>query len=197
MKGKILALLCFCLPAIAAHSQSDATIWNNSINKQEDNRYIINMPDGWKKVAIAENSGLDYKFDFSGVGIPPMVSGSPLLASFTIARIPGNKYAQAMAQVLNDFTVFYDRVTEPGYNYDTTTVAIKTGQAGTMVHTRFYRRSKVSNYSKYYLILYSPKTDETYTLTVSFQYKDPMYDIERSAHFTDYAKSIFAHFELR
>ena len=197
MKGKIFFLFCFCIPVMAVYSQTDqASLWN-SVFKQEDNKYIINMPDGWRKVDIANTSGFDYKYDFSGVGIPATLGGAPVYANFTIARMSGNKHSQAMDQVINDFAVFYDRVTEPGYNYDTTTVTIKSGQIGTMLHTRYYRRSKVSNYSKYYLILYSPKTDETYILTLNFQYKDANYDIERSAHFTDYATQVFGHFELR
>ena len=196
MISKLFYLWCMCLVGFAAHSQSDPGLWNSQM-KVEDNKYILNLPDGWKKVTIGEGLGIDHKYDFSGVGIPTSVAGSPLYANFTTSRIAGNKHAQAMEQVLNDFTVFYDRVTEPGYNYDTTTATIKTGQTGTLLHCRYYRRSKVSNYSKYFLIIYSPAADETYILSFNFQYKDSSYDVERSAHFSDYVKQVLAHFELR
>ena len=197
MKSKLVLLFCVFGLVLTSRGQSDQVGLWNSITKLEDNRYIINMPEGWKKVELAVTSGFDYKYDFQGVGLPSMVYGSPLYANFTVSRMSGNKPGQAMDQVINDFTVFYDRVTEPGYNYDTTSASIQTGQTGTMLHTRYYRRSNVSNYSKYYLIFYSIKTNETYTLTVNFQYKDANYDTERSAHMTEYAKQIFAHFELR
>ena len=196
MKNKIAGLLLFCLLTMMAKSQSEEGIWK-SIIKIEDNKYVLNLPDGWKKVTVAEGSGLDYKFDFSGVGFPATVGGSPLYASFTISKIAGDKHKVAMDQVMNDFSVFYDRVTEPGYNFDTTTATIKSSQTGTMLHSRYYRRSKVSNYSKYYLVIYSPKSDETYTLTINFQYKDASYDIERSAHFNEYVMQVFGHFEFR
>jgi hypothetical protein len=189
-------MCCAFLLAIVVHGQADQTIWNSEM-KIEDNRYILNLPDQWKKVSVTEGLGLDYKFDFTGVGIPANVGGAPIYAYFTISRIAGNKHNQAMDQVLTDFSVFYDRVTEPGYNYDTTTATIKSGQTGTMLHSRYYRRSKVSNYSKYYLIIYSAKTSETFILVLNFQYKEPSYDIERSAHFTEYATQVFAHFEFR
>ena len=172
------------------------SLWNN-IMKIEDNKYIIHLPDVWKKVSIAEGSGIDYKFDLSGAGIPATLNGSPMYGFFSVARMAGKKEVQATDQVLLDFTSFYDRVTEPGYNYDTTTAVIKTGQSGKLIHTRYYRRSKVSNYSKYYMIVYSPKTDDTFILALNFQYKDPSYDIERSSELKEYAKQIFAHFELR
>lgn len=196
MRIKIFYLWCMCVLRLSAQCQSDPALWNSQM-KVEENKYILNIPDAWKKVTIGEGLGMEHKFDFGGVGIPASLAGSPLYAYFTISRISGNKYAQAKEQVLNDFTVFYDRVTEPGYNYDTTTTIIKTGQTGTLLHCRYYRRSKVSNYSKYYLIIYSPAADETYILALNFQYKDASYDVERSAHFNDYAKQVFAHFEFR
>ena len=196
MRIRAFLITCLILTAYTGYGQISGGLWN-SIMKVEDNRYILNLPDAWKRVTIAEGSGIDYKFDLSGAGIPPTMNGSPMYGFFTLARMSGKKEQQAMDQVLMDFTSFYDRVTEPGYNYDTSTTVIRTGQTGTMLHTRYYRRSKVSNYSKYYLIVYSPKTDDTYILTVNFQYKDPSYDVERSAHLTEYVIQIFGHFEFR
>ena len=196
MRGKIFLVTCLFIIACKGYGQASAAIWN-SIIKVEDNRYIINIPDGWKKVTIAEGSGVDYKYDLTAVGIPPVVNGSAMYGSFTIARIPGKKESQAMDQVLMDFTAFYDRVTEPGYNYDTAIATIKSGQTGKVLHTRYYRRSKVSNYSKYYLIVYSTGTDDTFLLTLNFQYKDPSYDVERSTNLRDYVMEVFKHFEFR
>ena len=193
---RLFFLLFASLLTSAAYSQADATVWDSQV-KVEDNKYILNLPDKWTKVTLADGSPIDFKFDFTGVGIPATVGTGPLYANFTISRLPGNKHSQAMDQVMTDFSVFYDRVTEPGYNFDTTTAPIKTGETGTVLHSRYYRRSKVSNYSKYYLVIYSPKADETYTLTLNFQYKDPSYDIERTAHFTEYAMKVFDHFEFR
>ena len=184
------------IASYTGYAQATPALWNN-IMKIEDNKYIIHLPDAWKKVTVAEGSGIDYKFDLSGAGIPATLNGSPMYGFFSVSRMAGKKEVQATDQVLLDFTSFYDRVTEPGFNYDTTTAAIKTGQNGKVIHTRYYRRSKVSNYSKYYMIVYSPKTDDTFILALNFQYKDPSYDIERSSELKEYAKQIFAHFELR
>lgn len=194
MKIKVLLTLCLSICVMMGYTQAD--IWS-TIQKVEANKYIVNLPDGYKKVSIAEGSGIDYKFDLTGVGILPIINGSPVYAFYTVARLSGHKEAQAMEQSVLEFSSFYDRVTEPGYNFDTTTASIQTGQTGTLLHTRYYRRSKVSNYSRYFLIFYSAKTDETYILSINFQYKDPSYDIERSAALTDYVKKVFAHFELR
>ncbi len=194
MKVKVLLTVCLSICVMMGYAQAD--VWS-TIQKVEANKYIVNIPDGYKRVSIPEGSGTDFKFDLTAVGLLPVINGSPVYAFYTVARLSGHKEAQALEQCQLEFSSFYDRVTEPGYNFDTTTASIQTGQSGTLLHTRYYRRSKVSNYSRYFLIFYAPKYDETYILSVSFQYKDPSYDIERSASLTDYVKKVFAHFELR
>jgi hypothetical protein len=194
--NKIFCLLSFCLVALFSFGQYNAAIWSSQL-KAENNHYILNLPDKWKKVNIPDGSTIDLKYDFTGVGIPAVSGGTPVNANFTISKLSGNKYKEAMDQVINEFSTFSDRVSEPGYNYDTTTVTIKTREAGTVLHTRYYRRSKVSNYTKYFMVIYSAKSDETYILSMNFQYKDASYDIERSAHFSEYATQVFTRFELR
>ena len=182
--------------SLSAYSQVDQSIWT-VVTKIEANQYNINVPEKWKKVTITDGSGMDYKFDASGVGIPAMVNNSPIYCNVSIAKMTGKKIEYAIEQSLTEFTAFYDRVTEPGYNYDTSNATIKTGEVGKVLHTRYYRRSKVSNFSKYYMCIYDPKLNNTFVLSLQFQYKDPSYEIERSARFTDYAQQIFAHFEFR
>ncbi|MBS1624337.1 MAG: hypothetical protein JST83_09980 [Bacteroidetes bacterium] len=194
MKEKVLLTICLTVCCLLASAQPD--IWS-TVQKVEANKYIINIPDGYKRVSIPEGSGTDFKFDLTGVGLPATVNGAPMYASYTVSHLSGHKEAQALEQCQLEFSSFYDRVTEPGYNYDTATATIQTGQSGILLHTRYYRRSKVSNYSRYFLIVYADKTDETYVLSLTFQYKDPAYDIERSAALDEYARKVFAHFELR
>jgi hypothetical protein len=196
MRVNVFWVAFFLILTAHSYGQIDPNLWK-SVNKVEDNKYIITIPDAWKKVTITEGTGVDYKFDFSGVGIPATVNSAPLYANFTIARIKGNNIQQASDQAVADFSGFYDRVTEPNYNYDTTTATIKSGETGKVIHTRYYRRSKVSNYSKFYYIIYNAKADETYLLNFNFQYKDAMYDIERTGRFKDYTAEIFSHFEFR
>lgn len=194
MKRNVLLTVFLTIGAVAGCLAQD--IWS-AIQKVEANKYIINIPDAYKRVSIPEGSGTDYKFDFTGVGLPATVNGAPMYGFYTISHLSGHKEAQALEQSTLEFSSFYDRVTEPGYNFDTSSAAIQGGLTGTLLHTRYYRRSKVSNYSRYFLIVYSGKTDETYILAVTFQYKDPGYDVERSSALTDYVKKVYSHFEIR
>ena len=146
MHKNIVALLFISL-SYSLYSQTDHSIWD-VVTKVDANHYTITIPERWKKIITAEGAAVDYKFDVSGVGIPAMTNSSPIYAFFTIAQMSGDKLSQAREQAISEFTTFYDRVSEPGYNYDTTTATIKTGETCTVLHTRFYRRSKVSNFSK-------------------------------------------------
>lgn len=195
IRKSLLLMMCLSLVRLLGYAQAPS-IWQ-SIQKVEDNKYIINIPDTWKRVTIAEGSGIDFKFDLTGAGIPATVNGSPMYGFYTVSRMSGKKEKEAMDQVILEFASFYDRVTEPSYNYDTSNATIQSGQTGVVLHTRYYRRSKVSNYSRFYMVFYSPKTDETYILALNFQYKDPSYDVERTSDLREYAREIFAHFELR
>ncbi|MFN8310199.1 MAG: hypothetical protein U0T73_09580 [Chitinophagales bacterium] len=176
--------------------QIDTTIWRTE-KKMEDNNYILNIPNDWKKVAIIEGTGQEFKFDLTGIGITTTCNSAPVTANFQISRVKGNDMKAAKDLAINDFMVFSDRVQEPNYTYDSSAVIAKTGQTGEMIRTRYYRRSKVSNYCRYFYNVYSEKADAIFMLNLNFQFKDARYDIERSNRFKEYAERVFRNFELR
>jgi hypothetical protein len=189
-------ILCITLTSTHLFAQTDTTIWQ-SVSKYENNRYILTLPEKWRKVTLPDASPTEVKYDITGVGIPATVNGSPMVSHFTISRIAGNNIPKAVSEITDEYNGFSDKVLEPNVSFDSTEVAIHSGEKALYMHSRFYRRSKVSNYSKYYLVLYSPKADATFTLYMHFQYKDPMYNVERSSAFKDYAMRVFGRFLLR
>lgn len=193
---KTITLIGAVLCALVTNAQIDTAVWKVE-KKIEDNRYVLNLPNDWKKVPLTEGSGLEYKFELTGIGITTTSNSAPVTAFFTITRTKGNDLKAAREAVINEFMVFNDRVMEPNYQYDSTTLTIRTKQTGDMLHTRYYRRSKVSNYSRYYFNIYSEKADAVFTLTMTFQYKDARYDLERSNRFREYAERTFRNMELR
>jgi hypothetical protein len=196
MKKYFLFYCCLFFSISNSFAQTDTTIWE-SVKKVEENNYIISIPQGWKETLITANSGMEHKFELTGIGIVGTVQSAPMNAFFSISKVEGLDNKVALENVLQDFTVFYDRVTEAGANYDTASLAVKSGEVGTYLHTRYYRRSKVSNYSRYYLVVPYPKLNATFILSFLFQYKDATYDIERSGRFKSYAEKVFSTFLLR
>ena len=196
MKQFIVLFIATFLICFHTQAQADTTIWS-SIKKIEENNYIISMPQGWKETLVSENSGMQHKFELTGIGIPFTVLGAPMNAFFSISKVEGTDTKVALENVTLEFSGFYDRVTESGSNFDTTQINIKSGETGTMLHTRYYRRSKVSNYSRYYLVVPNAKLNATFVLSILFQYKDASYDIERSGRFKAYSEKVFRSFVFR
>lgn len=178
------------------HAQIDTTVWN-STKKIEDNRFVAEIPNDWKNVVLPNASDLTFKFEYTGIGIKPIHLESAVTAFFTIKKSEFTDITSIMEDELKDFNNFSDKVQEANYKFDTSTVKTKSGEVGFYYHTRFYRRSKASNYSRYYAIIQNPKSKDYYVLAFWYQYKDPTYDIERSNKFKEYVFKTVSRFTLR
>jgi hypothetical protein len=195
MKGiSIFSLIfCFCL---SVNAQRDTSAFN-FISKTETNEYIISVPEKWTRYVPLDQSTKEYKFEFTGVAIPAQINNAPLVATCTTRRFVTDSINRAIDFVLGEFTGLPDRITQAGYNYDTEDLTIASGQKATLISTRFYRRSKVSNYSRYDMIVYSAKFKTAYIVTITYQYKDPSYMCETDHKFREYAFRIFKRFQVR
>lgn len=177
-------------------AQIDTTIWN-STKKIEDNRFVAEIPQDWKVVTIANASEYSHKYEFTGIGIKPMVLQSPVTAFLTIKKATQTDVKAILEEELKDFNTFYDKVQEANYSVDSSTVKLKTGEDGFYLHTRFYRRSKASNYSRFYLVAQNKKTNDYYVFAYWFQYKDPTYDIERNNRLKEYVLKAMSNISFR
>ena len=177
-------------------AQLDTTVWN-STKKVEDNRFIVEIPNDWKVVTLPQASEFSHKFEFTGIGIKPIVMETPVPAFLTIKKSGQIEVSTILEGELEDFNNFSDKVQEPNYKYDTIQLKMKSGETGLMLHTRYYRRSKASNYSRYYFVAQNPKSNDYYILAFTFQYKDPTYDIERSNKFKEYVQRTVNRYSFR
>jgi hypothetical protein len=76
-------------------AQIDTTVWN-STKKVEDNRFVAEIPQDWKVVTIANASEYSHKYEFTGIGIKPMVLQSPVTAFLTIKKQHKPIYLQSL-----------------------------------------------------------------------------------------------------
>jgi hypothetical protein len=63
--------------------------------------------------------------------------------------------------------------------------------------TRFFRRTKISNFTRYDLVVYSKKRKAAYMFTLLFQYHDPTYAFEAQNKLRQYAIKFFGNILLR
>lgn len=124
-------------------------------------------------------------------------NSSPVNAFYTIQLSQKDSFQAIIEEQLADFLVLSDKVQEPNYIFDSTSFTTKSGLKSTIVHTRYYRRSKAANYSRYLMIVQNPKTQKYVVATFWLQYKSPLYDIERAMFFKEYAERTFSRFMFR
>jgi hypothetical protein len=192
----IVTLTFVCCYCFSTYAQADTSVWRTT-KYIERNDYIFSIPEKWQRVDQTDQAYITEKFNFNTIALPVQVNDAPLTAYFTLRKVKCDDIAFAENYVVSEFTGYTDRTTAPGYNYDTDSINIKTGEKATVYSTRFYRRTKVSNYSRFDLVAYSAKHKYAYILTVTYQYKDPTYYCEGQYMFKDYALRVFRSLQLR
>lgn len=196
MKLAYLTGLCCLLCIGVAHAQTDTTIFN-VLKKAENNEYVFSVPDKWTKLPQIDNAAIDQKYEFTDVGLPHLVGTTPLTANFILRKLECDSSNAAVDFIINEFTSYPDRITPAGYNYLTDSLQIASGEMATLLTTHYYRRTKVSNFTRYDLIAYSHKRKAAYMLTITFQYKDPTYMCEVDLKMKRYATRVFKTLLLR
>lgn len=190
-------LLFFCVTsAFLASAQADTSVWRTT-KYIERNDYIFSIPEKWQRVDQTDQAYITEKFNFTTIALPVQVNDAPLTAYFTLRKVKCDSITFGENYVVSEFTGYTDRTTAPGYNYDTDSIQIKTGERATVYSTRFYRRTKVSNYSRFDMVVYSEKHKCAYLLNITYQYKDPTYYCEGQFMFKDYALRVFRSLQLR
>ncbi len=184
------------LVGFSALAQKDTSIYS-AIKNAEANEYVFSVPEKWNEVLLLDAAAIDRKFDFTDVALPHQYNSAPLTATFTLRKMPAADRAEAENFIINEFTAYTDRLSPAGYTYETDSLKISSGEIAALINTHFYRRSKVSNFSRYDLVAYSEKRKTAYLLTITYQYKDPTYIIEADLKLKQYAVRILKTLVLR
>ncbi|MES2620926.1 MAG: hypothetical protein V4615_08740 [Bacteroidota bacterium] len=188
--------LSFTFTCCILNAQNDTTIYK-VIKAVEANEYLFRVPEDWKEIPQIEASPIDEKFEFTNVGLPFKVHDAPLTAFLILRKLECDSIQTGESSAIIEFTSYPDRVAAAGETYETDSLIIASGEKATLIHSRFYRRSKVSNFSRYDLVAYSAKRTACYLLTITFQYKDPTYMVEADLKFRQYAVRILKSLVLR
>jgi hypothetical protein len=186
----------FLLSSALLSAQADTTIYAAQ-KRVETVEYVFSVPDQWKNILPVDVSTKDRKYDFTDVALPHFVNKTPLTAIFTLRRYASENTNAAEDYILSEITSYPDRITPPGYNYERDSMNILSGEKAILFSTHFYRRSKVSNFTRYDMIVYSKKRKTAYMLTATYQYKDSTYTTEKDFKFREYATRVFKTLLLR
>jgi len=195
MKKTLLSHLFWC-SALLLDAQTDSTIFNN-LHNVETTEYVFSIPNQWRYEASVDASSKDRRFDFSGVSLPAEVNHTPLVAYMQLRKFPCINAKQAEDYIVSEFSLYSDRITPPGFNYNTDTLTIASGEKANLFLTHYFRRTKASNYTRYDMVVYSTKRKAAYILTATFQYRDPTYSLEANLKLKEYMYHVFRLLVLR
>lgn len=196
MKKQIPFFLFILMGIKAVNAQTDKSIFDH-LKQVESNEYVLSVPERWKQMNHLDREMRDQRFEFTDVGLPHTLNNAPLTAFFTLRYLPCEKEAIADSFIINEFSSYSDRVVSPNYDYATDTITISSGEKATLFHTRYYRRTKASNFTRYDMVVYSDSRKTAYMLTSTFQYKDPNYMLEADFKLKDYIHNVYSSLHLR
>jgi|GEM_PF-1074751 hypothetical protein len=188
--------LIFLFISCCVNAQNDTSVFTKQ-KKVETSDYVFLVPGAWKNIPEIDISSKNRKFDFSGVGIPPEYRHEPVTATCNLRKYECKSIRTAEDYITSEITSYPDRVTPPGHNYDTESLTILSGEKATLYSSRYLRRNKKSNFSRFDLIVYSEKRKAAYMFTIAFQYRDPTYAFDTDNKLKQYAVQFFKNILLR
>ena len=100
----------------------------------------------------------------------------------------------AKESVISGYFENPDRVFKKDKDYQEESFILSDKNEAILLNTRFYRKSKGLNQSRFDLATYSKKHKTAYMFTVSIQYVDDTYDFETENDLKDYAKKLYSTF---
>jgi len=151
----------------------------------------IGIPKNWLVLGALGNI-VELAFDASGLYFPEEFNKRPILAGVFVLNWRGNSLEEVKNLVIKDNRTNPDRVYDVNYKDSVYNYTLEDGTKAYIFHTRFFRKSKQLNQSRYELILFSDKYKKGYSVMISVQYFDPTYKFEADNSLKVFAARIFS-----
>lgn len=193
---KILTLLVAVNFSIAAFGQVDQAIWD-SLKTVTTENYEFKFPFRWRQFPMGGQKGPEQMLEASGLALPAMVNGSPVMLTIFIVKQDGKDLDECKDKCLSGYRENPDREFPEKFKDGQEKIKIASGQDAFILNTRFYRKSKGFNQSRFDLVVYSDKAKAGYIYTVSIQYSDNDYLFETNNQLADFAKKLYSYFTIK
>ena len=193
MKNILLINILF-LFVYTSYSQSDTSIWSDLKTIKKDN-YEVSAPKNWRELDMSAYH-LQVYFEASGLAYPLSYNNSPFIVILCIGDMKINSLEDARESVQNGYSQNTDRVFPEDFKYESESVKLISGEDAYIINTRFYRKSKGLNQSRFDLVAYSEKYKTSYMYTISIQYSDPSYEAEKTLGLKDFARKVYSYFKF-
>jgi hypothetical protein len=136
-------------------------------------------------------------FEASGKILPPVYDGAPVIVTVFLDRFPATSLKDAKNEVIAGYGQNSDRAFPAGFTHEEEEFTLNSGQNAHLVNTRFYRKSKGLNQSRYDLVAFLKESQQAFMYTLSIQYRDDSYALEDTLQLKSIAYRLFGYFELK
>ena len=181
--------------SLTAFSQNDIDIWTTT-DTISTSVYEFQVPTVWRNLSemLSEGKGPEQYFEASGKGLPVSFNDGPVQVTVFLVKLDAPSLKDAKNEIIEGYFANPDRVFKNDKDYGEETITLADGSEAVLLNTRFYRKSKGLNQSRYDLATYSKKYIIAYMFTVSIQYIDETYSFEKDYDLAEYAKRLFETF---
>jgi hypothetical protein len=158
--------------------------------------YLVAIPDDWRKFDTRPGAPFHTYYEASGTFLPAAFNDGPVIVTAWIMDAEGSALADARKLTIQGYTQNPNRVFESGFTHEEEKLKLKSGEDAYLINTRFYRKDKGLNQSRFDLLAFSnKKIGILYTISIS--YPDPTYQFEKKYQLKEKVKQLFASFEFR
>lgn len=183
------------LLSVAVYSQTDTTIWND-LKKVEGDSYSFFVPGKWRELDMSMYKTLHY-YEASGLAFPLTYNGqNPVIVILSMVKMKETNLEDLKTNICEGYKINTDRVFPENFKYETEEFYLNSSEKAYIINTRFYRKSKELNQSRFDLAVYSDKANQGYMFTISIQYADETYQFEQDFRLKDFARRFFSYFSL-
>ena len=170
-------------------------VWGDLVVKEGDG-FHLSVPAAWRDLGRVSGTVTLY-FEASGRILPVTHDGGPVIVTVFLTDFPAASLEDATTDVIEGYAMNPDRVFPDGFSHEAEPLAVDGAGEAALVNTRFYRKSKGLNQSRFDLVAFSPASRRAFLYTLSVQYADPSYALEERFQMKSIARKLFGYFQLR
>jgi hypothetical protein len=168
--------------------------WNDKVTRQGAG-YTFSVPRSWR-YSQPKAPRLEHLFEASGLALPATHNGNPVIVTAFISTFPAASLAEATENTIVGYSENTDRVFPNGPQHQQKNIKLSSGEAATVLNTRFYRKSKNLQQSRFDLVAFMPLHKRALLYTLSVQYVDDTYQLEQKLKLAELAEKMFAAVKL-
>ena len=168
--------------------------WNDTVTHQGTG-YTVSVPRSWRYLQ-PPGRGPEHLFEASGHALPASHNGDPVIVTAFIGTFPASSLADAKKNTIQGYSENPDRVFPSGTKYQEKDFKLSGGQPATLLSTRFFRKSKNLQQSRFDLVAYMPSHKRALLYTLSVQYVDDTYRLEQELKLAELALKMFGAVKL-